>query len=518
MAKESNKRKFVKLFENAALDREPKKQHKLNDDLENDAGLMQPKPIKSEVKSSRDIITISDDESGERSNTKPTVKSFRKAQYDRVNTLRKTVNNQGALIEELRNIAENLKDELVTWSLRSQQNVASIAALEAKVHDREDEARYAKVDELAQRLEDLEKVAKNRNNYSSFPSDTLGQDPHAAISKTSISSQYVMSSESSSSDRKDLIGLSNGIDNASDSSKRIQTSISFYEAVATQGLGLTGGNHIEQPSLTSNGLEQLLRHLDSTKLDHLKALSELDHRSHSRESILFCDPNTFPMFDVDYMLRGGRTVSYIMDHPSVAIRNRRSALDIAGLSDLRVLELKIKHSSGCENEIPGIQAWKSQNNPPRYVYDLGQLFLRRKGTYKYDLHCTLYNLVVDIGHRKKPVWLVMRPEAKPIVFAPRGKESTSPFPNNTSSLNGVSIARMTDSIDELCLTNRPFDGTHTFVSWGNAQKVVNRTLYQGRIDLLFRTPDYHRMQTEIAARWNEAEYRGFKKSKYAKYR
>lgn len=299
------------------------------------------------------------------------------------------------------------------------------------------------------------------------------------------------------------------IDNAStsDISKHIPTSRSFYSAVATTGLDLKAGKHIDQPSLTSRGLEQVLRNMDSTKLEHLKALGELDHRTCLRENILFCDSNTFPMFDVDYILRGGGTASYIMDHPLVSIPNRRLALETIGLSEVRVLELKIKHFPGRESDISGIQAWQNRNNPPRYIYDLGQLFLRRKGKNKYDLHGTLYNLVVDIGHRKKPVWLVMRPETTPVVFATREKDSTSPFQSNTCSLNGVGIARMTDSIEELQLSNRPFDGLGTFLSWGKAQRVINRTLYQGRLDLQFRTPDPHLMQSDIAARWIETGFR-----------
>ncbi|KAI0480709.1 hypothetical protein GGR56DRAFT_671799 [Xylariaceae sp. FL0804] len=313
-----------------------------------------------------------------------------------------------------------------------------------------------------------------------------------------------------------------------------------------------------RPVLANGALARVLQTTDFGSLAQLRALKFLDTRAAPRDAVLFCDSASFAMFQVDYMLRGGPSASYIADHPSVSpflpgspssssfsssypdvdgvsaaaaeealggpdevaewVRRTRR-LAAAGLAGCRVLELDVRlheptaaaaaaaDPAAAESERKVFAWWRARHRPPRYVYDLGQLFLRRKGQDRFDLLPTKYNLVVDIAaasnndtstttdsssssssssddyeddetdakgkdkakkkknkkkkkrHQYRPIWLAMRPEHAPPSSSPPTKDrhsgggggsggrqdSTQPFRTRGADFGeGQALARVAD--------------------------------------------------------------------------
>ncbi|CAJ2509848.1 Uu.00g057480.m01.CDS01 [Anthostomella pinea] len=431
------------------------KKRKLENAQHPSFGMPEPKHIKKEATGRgkpSEVIVIDDDDDSE---TKPMLHNNQD-----VKNLKTTVRRQEDSIRDVRNTSENLRDQITEWSLRAQQLESSNTALNVKEHE-----------SLAKRLEAVEEQINKRDFLSDvFDKDAIGmgrQDYHDPRGRfqglESSASEDKKPAVSSAADMKSGI-TSSGLPMA------IQPSI-------TQ-LGLAEEHYKSMPTLTNCGLEKILNKVDFFNTDHLRALMELDKREELRDSILMCDNHTFPKFRVNYILKGAK-------------------LEERGLGKLRVLELAIIQFPGDpEDQF----AMKKPVPPPRYVYDLGQLFLRRKGLDRFDIHGTMFNIVIDIAKPQKPIWLVMRPEYTPGSQVRKDRESTYPFQTHTHFMNGVALARLTANTSDLSLTQAPFSfGSES--AFYQAQHSVTNTSYKGQ--LRFRTPVYDEMMQVIATGWSK---------------
>lgn len=216
------------------------------------------------------------------------------------------------------------------------------------------------------------------------------------------------------------------------------------------GRSLTG--YFGEPQLTASGYQALLHNFDFNDALQLENLSKIDNRRGARDYILFCDTAP-PSFNIDYVVRiGGSSVS-IMDNILPPICDGFPTLQDADLQELRLLELVLSEKHLSDDDLAKFKEWKGRYAPPRFVYELGQLFLFRqcKKAPKNEAHSSSYNVVMDVTRPEKSVWLVVRPGC-PLDPRKRNnrkhKDSTMAF----YGLDGGMIACMAKSINDLDLT------------------------------------------------------------------
>ncbi|KAH9900447.1 hypothetical protein F4778DRAFT_791726 [Xylariomycetidae sp. FL2044] len=457
---------------------------------------------KKERRDANEVIVIDDDEDG------------RDNEVD--HALRNMVQNHDEDIQKLHNVRSNLTEQMKVISDRTQQTDFSLAEIQARVGTKLDDWKM----DVISRLEALERARNTHGNPnpSNFLYDVVSRDVLISRPEASVSDQLKPRHaycepclEAYGTPMAPRFKVEDGSTSVSHTnlhnSRASLPSATLPSAVP--GLILSHTAYAPANMLSNSGLQELLRQIDFTDPLHLKALIDMDSRKVARDCTIFSDIHSFPLFKIDYVLRSGTTVSYIEDHSSCDRRENLQALKRQGLQGLRVLEMNVTYAT---NDKAGFKEWRKHNQPPKYVYDLGQLFMRRKGAGRYDLHGTQYNLVMDVTNKRKSVWLVDRPEfidqgvAKRVVkHAARGNDSTVPFQTQTVSLNGAPVAKLFGSISDLILTRRAFDG-ETFAACVKAMKLALATSHKGNIGLCFRFPDPVEMGSMIGANWNkEAE-------------
>ncbi|KAI1497519.1 hypothetical protein F5X99DRAFT_432954 [Biscogniauxia marginata] len=515
---------------------------------------------------SPEVIKIKDEsEDDNLADINPLIKTACTNGRDDFISLRAAVSYHGEEIDQNRRISESLRDQITDWSFRTQRLEAVITKLNNTVNDTtaldafkesvvdmitNDTRNERRIADLSQRLEQLENHHANQERTPApkhFARNASVQDApsfdksnststcnHGKLSATKSTSEakmpLVSTAGSSLPERKSSTNITSTAGTAT-------LSLSFAIPSTISHLGLSPADWAvaaaaaTPPPLSNAGLEKLLRAVDFSDPAHLRALAELDSRDHPRDSILFCDSHTFHMFRVDYMVVGGRTTSYIADHPSCGREGRaaRLGLERRGLGRLRALELSVRplrrarggsgggrggsggvgggggNSEDEDEDEAAIRAWRERVAPPAFVYELGQLFLRRKGQDRFDVHPTQYNVVVDMTRRAKAVWLVMRPEYVPVAKAYKEKDSSVPFQTNMFSLNGVAVGRVAARLADLSLTHPPF-AFESHRAFYDAQAEVGNTAYKGKVRLQFRTPDLVDMMRTITAGWGGGDH------------
>ncbi|RYP64260.1 hypothetical protein DL769_006740 [Monosporascus sp. CRB-8-3] len=410
----------------------------------------------------------------------------------------------GESAKEIRVIVENLRDQVSDWSLRTQQTETSVAALLAKIGDgttwkddilaliANDSPLRGEIARLVKRVGHLE------NNYTgcscshSRISSTL--DPSKAAQKSSTYRLENTSTHPSTVDatlrnmgsrtpRRKV--LSEAVSTRWVKSASPERAVFPLDVLSGTGISLEKGCWRTQ-DLSNKGLKQLLQKVDFRNMAHLRALNVLDDRATSRDCIMFFDAHcSSSRFQVDYILRTGTTATYINDAPPSS-RKREKEFSDRGLKGLRVLELDIAYVAEDLNGKSRFKEWKKENAPPMYIYDVGQLFVRRRGHDRNELFGTQYNLALDITKSRKPVWLVMRPEYAP-VFVKKSTHSETPF---SGGLNGVAIAKLAESLAELDFSRAPFDGK-SYAMFLKAKNLIASTVFKGQLDLSFPTPDFN---------------------------
>lgn len=205
---------------------------------------------------------------------------------------------------------------------------------------------------------------------------------------------------------------------------------------------------------------------------------------------------------MDYILRAGVTATYIRCADSETDNERRMKLRERGLAGLKILELKVP-APEIRDDKRKFKEWKANTEPPKYIYDVGQLFLHRHGRDRHELFQTQFNVVIDVSKARKPVWLLLRPEYEAIELKKREeKGSRSPFPSRACGLNGVAIAKLAETIDDLNFCHDASDkkSTSKFLA---ADQLVASTYFKGRTTLEFFTPDIEHLGSSVSTGWRE---------------
>lgn len=275
----------------------------------------------------------------------------------------------------------------------------------------------------------------------------------------------------------------------------IQTGASTI--VSHVALGLSGASFLKEPCLTNQGYQELMRNFSFQNIHQLEALSKTDRRENLRDCVIFCNI-AFPTSWIDYVVRIGGCSSLIMDNTPDVIYKHHPALAHSDLSQLRIFELQLS-AAHFTNELE-FKQWKDQFSPPKYVYELGQLFVRRqfnKGK-KTDIFSSVYNLVMDIAKPEKPVWLVVRPGCVPSLSkngSKRDKVSSLPF----DGMDRCSMARLVDKIGDLSFTRTDFS-RNSFGSFIEAEHLVKVTGCKVELTVKSQAADITEMVKTISLR------------------
>ncbi|RYP43261.1 hypothetical protein DL770_011774 [Monosporascus sp. CRB-9-2] len=421
----------------------------------------------------------------------------------------------GESVGEIRVIVENLRDQVSDWTLRAQQTETSVAALLAKIGDgtawKEDIlaliANNSPLhDDIARLAERLERLENNHTGCSCSHSRICSRcDPSKAALKTSTYGPDNTSARPSTADAW-LHSINPKTPERQVLSDAVSTSRAKSASPERAGLALNvltgtsislGKGCWRTQDLSNEGLKELLLKVDFRNVVHLGALSALDDRTTPRDCVMFCDTQSFALFQVDYILRTGTTATYI-GGGQVSITQRDKVFSDRGLKRLRVLRVVLTYEPENPNDRRKFEEWKRKNASPKYVYDVGQLFVRRRGQGRQELFGTQYNLTLDITKPRKPVWLVMRPEYTP-VFIKKQTHSEKPFSKSDGGLNGVVIAKLANSLAELDFCRTPFDGK-SHAMFLKAQNLIASTGFKGGLALHFSSPNF-----DLTAGWSGAQ-------------
>ncbi|KAI3336831.1 hypothetical protein HD806DRAFT_474932 [Xylariaceae sp. AK1471] len=457
-------------------------------------------PVKIKTESPNDVIII-DDDNTEYSKTRPKRKRpMLRTHREKAKLHESTVKNRSFDdSSSILKIQENLRDQVAQWSERTQQLESAHASLEKDVTNLKEgtsqlqpQDQDEKYESLIRRIEELENTCSDQV----APTAVETHAPEAGL----------LSIQSTTDERKGCI-----------SSVEARRSTPPTQVSGT--LSLRKQDYVATPILTNEGLGKLLRNINFSDLSHLRMLRELDSRKVSRDAPLFCDHVSFPLFEIDYVIRGGPTAAYIADHPSCYVSpNSDVNLDKFKLHDLeglRVLKLTYHVKMGDrtikeEQEAKrSITTWKKTVHPPRYIYDLGQLFLHRKGGKegnRFELVPTKYNIVVDIISPNKPVWLVMRPEFEPHINRNHGRsgrrDSECPFQDRHGyDLECCVTAQLAKKIEDLKISGGSF-AHGSYPAFYQASEVVVDTSCDEAVRLQFSIPDLEEMLQIIGKWWS----------------
>ncbi|KAI1486124.1 hypothetical protein F5X96DRAFT_656642 [Biscogniauxia mediterranea] len=458
-----------------------------------------------------DIIEIKDDSDDDSADIKPSIQSSLKESDEQLKHLLATVDSHGEELKQIHQVEETLRDQITDYSLSTQRLEAVIAELNIRVqaipllgtvketvlqllsdHDTKNEQILS---DIKERLKKLENNANNTNQgnapaFASFNRRPSAQNASPSVLPTSTS-PFTPTPNKPTTTLKPL----------SESESAPIVSLTFPVPPLPPSLGLSQADWAP-PELSNAGLAKLLRQADFSDVSHLRTLAQLDSRDRdcTRDAVLFCGWQTFPLLRFDYMIFGGRAAFYIAD-PSCERRRESPGL---GLDTLRVLELSIEpalqgraaggDSGGNREEAAKMQAWKERHEFPVYVYDLGQLFLRRWGPSQWDVRATQYNVVVDMTAREKAVWLVMRPE---LMVRKEKYRSIIPF----QLPDDIPVARMAARLADLKLT-RPCFSLESISAFRIARREAGDSACKAKVCLQFRVPDFEIMMETLADRWS----------------
>ncbi|KAI1869669.1 uncharacterized protein JN550_005650 [Neoarthrinium moseri] len=258
-------------------------------------------------------------------------------------------------------------------------------------------------------------------------------------------------------------------------------------------LGISSNGYFTDTRLTKAGYQHLLHTFDFTDVAKLEHLSKIDNRSHSRDYFLFCDL-TSPNANTDYVIRIGESAASIMDHaPGVIYKNHPDLMN-HNLTSLRIFELEISDDKASRNELAQLDEWKRKYQPPRYVYDLGQLFLFRhwkKGSTRTTLISSCYNVVMDVTKAEKSLWLVARPGCPLDV-----RQNSKNHKDHTIAFNQSSrsyIACLSKNVRNICFT-REKNSQDSFPEFTRADNLVLESACNVPVEIRAKAANIKKMQ------------------------
>ncbi|KAK6066098.1 hypothetical protein SCUP515_10845 [Seiridium cupressi] len=261
--------------------------------------------------------------------------------------------------------------------------------------------------------------------------------------------------------------------------------------------------YVTQRRLTRRGYQAMLRNLDFSNFAMLEALSNADSKSSLRDYNLFCDisPHTV---SIDYVMRIGGTAYSIMNKAPKVVYEHHPLLRDKDLSRLRIFELSMSDEHLNREQTIQFEEWKEKHQPPKYVYELGALFIRRKfkGKDKEDLIATCYNVVMDAVKPEKPIWAIVRPGWGILAPKParRGhKDSQVVF----EELYGAMMACFAKDIEDFSFSWGP-DASASYPQCLAAQDTVKETACKLPVELKAKAADLEEMERFITSARQQA--------------
>lgn len=167
--------------------------------------------------------------------------------------------------------------------------------------------------------------------------------------------------------------------------------------------------------LTNKGYHTLMSTIKFTYVNHLAQLVKLDNYDIARKCIIFTDMK-FNTYTIDYVLQSGFAVRQLGAGSGCASARGHEQANLlyhSDLNQLRLLKMKMDPRAMLQSEQSNYQEWERRWKPPTYVYDLGELVLRKRSTrlpYLLFVSSTPYNLLLEVSRTNKRVWIVMSPQ------------------------------------------------------------------------------------------------------------
>lgn len=231
--------------------------------------------------------------------------------------------------------------------------------------------------------------------------------------------------------------------------------------------------------LTNKGYHTLMRTIKFTDVNHLVQLAKLDNSDITRRCIIFTDMK-FNNYQIDYVLQSGFAVRQLGDG-SGSVRTggheQSNLLQQVRLPELRLLKMKIDSRPMLREDEVKYKEWERRWKPPTYVYDLGELVLRKRlcrVPYPLVSTSTPYNLLLEVSRTNRRMWIVMAPEHE------ISKKAANSVKDSNLAFNGLEygrIALMAQHVSEI-----EFDRAEFFqsaASFEAAHRLIQESLCPG---------------------------------------
>ncbi|KAK8057420.1 hypothetical protein PG996_011357 [Apiospora saccharicola] len=233
--------------------------------------------------------------------------------------------------------------------------------------------------------------------------------------------------------------------------------------------------------LKNEGYKFLMRKIKFTDVNHLAQLVKVDNSEIMRRCIIFTD-RKFNNYDIDYVLQSGFAVRQLGSGSHPALPGGREQADLLAvhhtdLSQLRVVQMKINPNVMLEADRVKYVEWERRWKPPTYLYDLGELVLRKKIVRQPQPLVTIstpYNLLLEVSRTKRRVWIVMAPENE------ISKKAPGSVKDSNLAFNGLEYHRMAlvaQHISEIEFDRAEFDPSAA--SFESAHRLILESLCPG---------------------------------------
>ncbi|KAK8022558.1 hypothetical protein PG993_013325 [Apiospora rasikravindrae] len=193
--------------------------------------------------------------------------------------------------------------------------------------------------------------------------------------------------------------------------------------------------------LTNKGYHTLLQRIKFNDVNHLVQLIKLDNVKIARKCIMFTD-SKFPLYRIDYVLHAGYGVRQMGYGAGIARHgghDKANLLRNVDLSQLRLMKMKIDSRVMLQEDLIRYTEWERRWKPPAYVYDLGELHLRKlssRGTMPITGLLTPFNLLLEVSSTNRRVWIVMAPQYE---ISRKVKDSVR---DSNCPFNGLEFSRL----------------------------------------------------------------------------
>ncbi|KAK8091724.1 hypothetical protein PG997_002085 [Apiospora hydei] len=220
--------------------------------------------------------------------------------------------------------------------------------------------------------------------------------------------------------------------------------------------------------LTNKGYHTLLQRVKFNDVNHLVQLVKLDNTKIARKCIMFGDTKFPSTSSTTYCTLA------MLDQGSASARpgghDQANVLRNADLSQLRILKMKIDARVMLQEDLVRYTEWERRWKPPAYVYDLGELHLRKlssRGAGPISGLLTSFNLLLEVSSTNRRYELSRR--AKDSV-----RDSNNPF----NGLEYHRLALLAHHVADLEFDRADF--MDTSAGFERAHRVVLESLCPGQ--------------------------------------